>query len=236
VFCDKQARGEVARAPTTRDRSPSAGAKGTRIMVLAAGAGLMVMSAVVAVFLGSGDPPGGVSVDDVDFQRSGLAVADEPEPFEITELPSDDPRDDAQETTAPEPTLVVPSSFGLRFQGRVRTTSGMDVKRRAKCALVAEVRDERVRRVTLRCDDAVVYDSEMPMSGISSRGSELTPRHEGLEPRFALDFYDMGQRTGRPSIRVSSPSKSVEVFDVLRPGALVVIKIDEIGELVSPSE
>jgi hypothetical protein len=232
VFCDKQARGEVARTMTTRASSQSAGKRGTGVVALAVGAGLMVTSVVVAVFLGSGPPPSVVSVNDVDVQRSALDVEEEPEAFEITELPSDEP----QASVASEPELVVPSAFGLRFEGRVRKTSGMDVKRRAKCALVAEVRVERVRRVTLRCDDEVVYDSEMPMSGISSRGSELTPRHEALEPRFALDFYDMGQRTGRPSIRVSSASKSIEVFDVLRPGALVAIKIDEIGEMVPPSD
>jgi hypothetical protein len=234
VFCEKQGRSVEAQAPASRRREKAApkNANHARVAVLGAGAMLVVMGATVALFLSempevAGDP------DAPDVVYSNLGANETTDTLEITETTSESVEEEAID---PEPRLVVPSSFALRFEGRVRTTSGMDVKRRAKCALEAQVRSERVSRVTLLCDDAIVYDSEMPMAGFSSRGSELYPRHEDLEPRFALDFYDMGQRTGRPSIRVSSTSKSIEVFDVLRPGAIVSIKIDEIGEMVPPSD
>jgi hypothetical protein len=221
VFCEQQGRANHAqgREPRGQARSTATqpGARG--VVALAAATGLLVMATSVVLWIGMA--PSEDAIDEPAVQTSVAAVAavavEEPE-------------------IETEPRLVVPSAFGLRFEGRVRKSAGMDVGRRAKCALEAQVRGEHVRRVTLSCDDELVYDSEMPMSGISSRGSELHPRHEELEPRFALDFYDMGQRTGRPSIRVSSVGKSVEVFDVFRPGALLAIEIDEIGAMVPPSD
>jgi hypothetical protein len=237
VFCEREsARESPGGAPRAGKAAgaPPVLASGPRGSIIVASLGMMAATSAVmwlAVAPTENDEPVSNAVSTLAAEERLDSLDEEapadPSGFDVEAL--------EEPAAAPEPSVVVPSEFVLRFEGRARS-AGMDVKRRAKCVVEAQIGGEHVRRVTLTCDDAPIYDSETPMSGFSSRGSDLLARHEGSEARFALDYYDVGQRVGRPSIRVSSVSGSAEVFDVLQPGAMLTIAIDELGTIVPSSD
>ncbi|HVU05731.1 MAG TPA: hypothetical protein VHE30_28475 [Polyangiaceae bacterium] len=154
-----------------------------------------------------------------------------PAPVAPTPVPEETPAPSA----APEASLDVEHGpLTLVWKASVRSSVGKVFRPGTPCTLTAHVTSDgnRVHHdlVSLQCGGEILYDSTVPLEGMSSNhfglGEEPLIAQAGVY-EYALDAEDVGSRSGpRAQLTVNTQEKAAEAFRDSAPSYHVYLAIE----------